>query len=373
MIRGITVIDKKTKKLLERVKKNEIAIISHKDLDYLASKSLIEKKVKAVVNISSSMSGKYPNKGPLLLLEAGIPLIDVDIGELFSQIKDGDKIEIDDSYIYKEMNIIASIHQVTHAEINGKLKEAEKNLQKELINFIDNTLLYARKEKKLIINLEAPDIGIDFTGKHVLIVVRGSNYKDDLQAIDSYVREMNPIIIAVDGGADACLEFGYCPDIIVGDMDSVSDKALYMCKKLIIHAYPNGFAPGLNRVKKLALDYILYPAPGTSEDIAMIIAYEKGAELIAAVGTHSNMIDFFDKGRSGMASTFLVRLKLGHKLIDAKGISKLYGNKVNYLYSLPFFLAVLLPLIYIFFLSPPLKQILQLLALRIRLLFTFFF
>ncbi|MEJ6950121.1 putative cytokinetic ring protein SteA [Natronospora cellulosivora (SeqCode)] len=368
MIKGIIVIDKKTKKLIERIKYNEIAIIDHKDIDSLASKSLIEKRVKAVFNISSSISGKYSNDGPMELLDAGIPLIDVDIGDLFSELEDGDSIVFDNKYIYKKKKKIASAHKVSKSEIKEKLEEAINNQEKELLKFIDNTLLYARKEKKLIIDLEAPDIGIDFKGKHVLIVVRGTNYKDDLEAINSYVREVNPIIIAVDGGADACIECGYFPDIIVGDMDSVSDKALKLCKLLIIHAYPDGEAPGLNRVKKLSSNYIIYPAPGTSEDIAMIIAYDKGAELIAAVGTHSNMIDFLEKGRPGMASTFLVRLKLGHKLIDAKGISKLYNNKVTPRYSFQFFLAILLPLVFFAILSPPFKQILQLLALRIRLI-----
>ncbi|MFP4660877.1 MAG: putative cytokinetic ring protein SteA [Halanaerobiales bacterium] len=368
MIRGKVVIDKKTKDLVKRIRANQIAVIDHQDIDHLASKSLIDKQVKAVLNLSTSMSGRYPNHGPKLLLDAHIPLIDIKLkGRMFSLLYEGDTIEIRDGQIYRDGEQIASGREITRYELDQKTRRARENIKTELSKFIDNTLNYAKKEKNLIVDLTAPDIGIDFSGRHVLIVVRGVDYKDDLVAIKSYIREMNPIIIAVDGGADACLESGYRPDVLIGDMDSVSDYALKKVKKIILHAYPDGQAPGLKRIRELGLEYILYPAPGTSEDIAMILAHDRGAELITAVGTHSNMIDFLEKGRKGMASTLLVRLKLGNKLVDAKGVSKLYQNKICYKYWLQFTAAVLIPLIFVVLYSPPIKQILQLLALRLRI------
>lgn len=373
MIRGKIVIDKRTKNLVKRIKANQIAIIDHQDLDQVASKSLVEKQVKAVINLSPSISGKYPNCGPSLLLKAQIPLIDIEGGnkEISSKLNNGDIISITKGKISKNGELIAFGREVLESEIECKIKESRENIETELSKFIDNTLKYARKEKNLIVDLTAPDIGIDFNGKHVLIVVRGMDYKDDLQAIKSYICEMNPIIIAVDGGADACLEYGYKPDIIIGDMDSVSDFALKKTKRIIVHAYSDGIAPGLERVKQLGLDHILYPAPGTSEDIAMILAYDKGAELITAVGTHSNMIDFLEKGRKGMASTLLVRLKLGNKLIDAKGVSKLYQNKIHYRYWVQVLVSIFIPLFFISLFSPPIKQIFQLLALKLSLFFKF--
>ncbi|MFW6021940.1 MAG: putative cytokinetic ring protein SteA [Halanaerobiaceae bacterium] len=369
MIRGKVIIDKKTKNLVKRIKAQQIAVIDHKDLDQVACKSLVEKQVKAVFNISESISGKYPNKGPSVLMNAEIPLVDFYGGNLFSALNDGDIVQYDGSNLYKNGYIIARGKQITIEDIRKKTNKANKNLEIELSKFIDNTLKYAHKEKNIIIDMTAPDIGIDFNGSHVLIVVRGVDYRDDLVAIKSYIQEMNPIIIAVDGGADACLENGYRPDIIIGDMDSVSDYALTKAKKILVHAYPDGRAPGISRVEKLGLDYILFPAPGTSEDIAMILAYDKGADLITAVGTHSNMIDFLEKGRPGMSSTLLVRLKLGNKLIDAKGVSKLYQSKIYSHYWLQVFAAIFLPLIFISSISPPIKQFIQLLALKIKLLF----
>ncbi|NLM96346.1 MAG: hypothetical protein GX175_01780 [Halanaerobiaceae bacterium] len=371
MIRGRIIIDKKTKLLAKRIKANEIAVIDHEDIDQLAAKSLVEKQVKAVFNLSASITGKYPNNGPLVLLEKGIPLIDVDIGksEVSRLLRDGDYIKyIDGDIVYNEVKI-GQGHQLTINEVKEKINKAQENMEQELSKFIDNTLAFAQKEKNIIVDLEAPEIGIDFEGKHVLIVARGADYKADLSAIKTYIREMNPIIIAVDGGADACLEYGYQPDIIIGDMDSVSDYALQKTKNIIVHAYPDGNAPGLSRVKELGLDYVLYPAPGTSEDIAMILADDKGAELITVVGSHSNMIDFLEKGRPGMASTLLVRLRIGSKLVDARGVSKLYQSRISSHYWFQFLIAIFIPLLIISLFSPSLKNILQLLALKIKLIF----
>ena len=318
--------------------------------------------------MAPSISGRYPNNGPFVLLEAGIPLIDIELREDFA-LEDGDYISFEAGILYCQDKEIGRGQEITRELIELRMAKARANMEDLLSKFIDNTLQYAQREKRLIFDLTAPEIGVNFKGKHVLIVVRGANYKADLMAIKSYIKEVKPIIIAVDGGADACLENGYQPDIIIGDMDSVSDYALKKSSLIIVHAYPDGRAPGLERIENLGLNYTLFPAPGTSEDIAMILAYDKGADLIVAVGTHSNMIDFLEKGRSGMASTFLVRLKLGDKLVDAKGVSKLYQSKIYYYYWFQILIAILLPLGLIGFFSPSIKHILQLLALRIKLIF----
>jgi uncharacterized membrane-anchored protein len=160
-------------------------------------------------------------------------------------------------------------------------------------------------------------------------VVRGYHYKEDIATLRPYLREYRPVLIGVDGGADALLEAGYLPDVIVGDFDSVSTKALTCGAELIVHAYRDGRAPGLERVHQLGRDAVIFPSTGTSEDIAMLLADDKGAELIVAVGTHGTLEEFLDKGRSGMASTFLTRLRVGSKLVDAKGVSMLYRSRIS--------------------------------------------
>ncbi|MGH3657778.1 MAG: putative cytokinetic ring protein SteA, partial [Micromonosporaceae bacterium] len=166
-------------------------------------------------------------------------------------------------------------------------------------------------------------------GRHVLIVVRGYDYKADLDVLRPYIREFKPVLIGVDGGADALVEAGYTPDMIIGDMDSVSDDVLRCGAEIVVHAYADGRAPGLARVEALGLSAVTFPAAATSEDIAMLLADEKAASLIVAVGTHATLVEFLDKGRGGMASTFLTRLRVGGKLVDAKGVSRLYRQNLS--------------------------------------------
>jgi len=228
---------------------------------------------------------------------------------------------------------------------------------------------YAIREKDIILTpTDMPPIRVNIEGRHVLIVIRGKNYKDDLKAIRSYIEDVNPVIIAVDGGADALLEFGLVPDIIVGDMDSVSDHALTKCRQIIVHAYPDGRAPGMERISRMGLKAGIFKYPGTSEDVALILAYENKAELIVAVGSHTNMRDFLEKGRKGMASTFLVRMKVGYKVIDAKGVSELYRNRLKPSYIIAMFLSVLFPVAMVAKMSPLIQELYHLITLRLKIL-----
>ena len=205
--------------------------------------------------------------------------------------------------------------------------------------------------------------------QHCLIVVRGKDYRQDIKAISEYIKEQKPILIGVDGGADALLEHGFTPNIILGDMDSVSDKALYKIPLRLIHAYPNGKAPGAIRLQENNLNFYLIKAPGTSEDVAFLLAHQLNARLLIAVGTHTHVIDFLEKGRKGMSSTFLTRMRVGSKLVDAKGVSQLYrpGTKIT---SLLLVLgAGFMPIIILFLLSPVVSHFFRLLYLYLRLAF----
>ncbi|RBP45567.1 putative cytokinetic ring protein SteA [Garciella nitratireducens] len=372
MIKGTVRIDKKTKELAKRIQPGEIAIINHKDIDEVAAESLVSAKTKLIINLDTSISGKYPNLGPKVLLDANISILDEVKGDFFQIVKEGDEIEIIDNEIYKDGEFIGKGQWLTKEILEYKINQAKRNLSNELDKFIENTLEYAKKEKDIILNgISIPKIKTSIKGRHVVVVVRGKNYKEDLSTLQSYIREEKPVLIGVDGGADALIEFGYKPNIIVGDMDSVSDNALQLCDEIIVHAYTDGRAPGMDRIKKLGLEAVTIPAPGTSEDIAMLIAHEKGADLIVALGSHSNMIDFLEKGRKGMASTFLVRLKVGAKLIDAKGVNKLYhtGIKLKYIFIL--IISALLPIIIIGTYSPGIQYLLRLLEMRLKILFEF--
>jgi len=369
IIRGVARLDRKTKNLVKRLNPGEIAIIAHEGIDKLAAEGLVSTRTKAVINACRSISDDYPNSGPKIITDAGIPIID-EVGlEIFERVQEEDELEIIEDRIYKRGVRIGSGTLLTPDRIEEGLEKARAKMNQVFERFVDNTLTYAKQEVSLVAgHLDTPSVNVEFKGRHALVVVRGDNYREDLLAIELYIREVKPILIGVDGGADAILEFGLKPDIVIGDMDSVSDRALSQAGEIIVHAYPNGQAPGLARVQALGLKAKTFASPGTSEDIAMLLAYEKGASLIVAVGTHSNMLDFLEKGRKGMASTFLVRLKVGSILVDAKGVSQLYRSPLRPRYLAPIFLAALIPVAIVMMLYPTTRDLLHLLYIQVRVL-----
>jgi len=172
--------------------------------------------------------------------------------------------------------------------------------------------------------------------------------------------------VAVDGGADALLEAGYRPDVIVGDMDSVSDATLRYGAELVCHAYRGGDAPGAARLEALGLGYHTIEAPGISEDVALLLAHDKGAELIVAVGTHLNLTEFLERNRRGMSSTFVTRLKVGEILVDAKGVSRLFSRRVGLWPFVLFAVAGLMAVVVAILVSPTLRHLIELIGIRLR-------
>ena len=329
-------VDARTKKLTKRLRAGEVAVIDHTDLDRVAAEALAEARPVAVLNAAPSVSGRYPNLGPGILVDAGVPLID-DMGADIMRLREGQRVTIDMDgdgparvRLAGRSEAVAEGVVQTRERVDEAMEAAKAGLSVQLEAFAVNTMEYMRGERDLLLNgVGMPDIRTRMSGRHVLIVVRGYSYKEDLMALRPYIRDYKPVIIGVDGGADAVLEAGLKPDMIVGDMDSVSDSALECGAEIVVHAYRDGRAPGLARVKSLGAEHEVFAATGTSEDIAMLIADGDGAELIVAVGTHVTLLEFLDKGREGMSSTFLTRLKVGNRLIDAKGVSRLYRTRIS--------------------------------------------
>lgn len=357
-VAGLARVDRRTKRLAKRIRPGELAIIDHQDLDEVSAESLVRARVRAVINASPSISGRYPNLGPSVLVEAGVLLFDSLTPGLLDLVVEGEELEIAGATLSRRGEPVAQLERLTLPRIRERMTVARARLAEELDRFVENTLDYAKREKGLILgDVPLPDLSTSLRGRHALVVVRGSDYKEDLAAVRGYIEEMRPVLIGVDGGADALLEEGFRPHLIVGDMDSVTDEALRSGAEIVVHAYPDGRAPGLARVERLGLSARTFAVPGTSEDAALLLAHDKGAALIVAVGTHSNMIDFLEKGRSGMASTFLVRLKVGSILVDAKGVNKLYRGRLRLRYLLQIGLAALIPVILVIGLSEPIRRL----------------
>lgn len=333
-------LDRRTKNLATRLCPGDIAIIDHVDLDLTGADVLIGRHVAAVVNVAQSISGRYPNRGPQLLVEAGIPLID-DVGpEVFDRVREGQCVRLDGDTLYIGEQVVAKGRQQDASSVAAAMAEAKAKVAAEIEAFATNTLEYIKHEYPLLIDgIGLPALRTKLDGRDVLVVLRGYHHREDIAALRSYIRERKPAMVGVDGGADALLEAGYRPDLIVGDMDSVSDRALTCGAEVVVHAYPDGRAPGLPRVQALGLEPVLCPAAGTSEDIALLIADEMGASLIVAVGMHHTAVEFLDKGRAGMASTFLTRLRVDDKIVDAKGVSRLYQSRISATAVIPLVLA----------------------------------
>ncbi|MFC4017045.1 putative cytokinetic ring protein SteA [Micromonospora sp. GCM10011542] len=327
---GTARLDRRTKRLVGRLRPGDIAIIDHVDLDRVAADSLVAVGVAAVLNAKPSVSGRYPNLGPEVLVAAGIPLLD-DLGEgVFEQIREGDSVRIEGNTVFVGEEPVAHGNLQDAETVAKAMADAREGLSVQLEAFAANTMDYLRQERDLLLDgVGVPEIQTQMQGRHCLIVVRGYDYKADLDVLRPYIREFKPVLIGVDGGADALVEAGYTPDMIIGDMDSVTDDVLRCGAEVIVHAYPDGRAPGLPRVNGLGVPAVTFPAAATSEDLAMLLADEKGASLLVAVGTHATLVEFLDKGRGGMASTFLTRLKVGGKLVDAKGVSRLYRQSIS--------------------------------------------
>jgi uncharacterized membrane-anchored protein len=326
---GTVRLDRRTKRLVGRLRPGDFAVIDHVDLDRVAADSLVAVGVGAVLNAKPSISGRYPNLGPEVLVRAGIPLVD-DLGEeVFQQLREGDQVRLDGGTVWLGDVVVAHGTAQDLAAVAEAMANAREGLSVQLEAFAANTMEYLKQERDLLLDgVGVPDIETVIDGRHCLVVVRGYDYRDDLDVLRPYIVEFKPVLIGVDGGADALVEAGYTPDLIIGDMDSVSDDVLRCGAEVVVHAYPDGRAPGLTRVNQLGVSAQVFPAAATSEDIAMLLADEKGAALIVAVGTHRDLMEFLDKGRGGMASSFLTRLKVGGKLVDAKGVSRLYRQSI---------------------------------------------
>ena len=323
-------LDHRTKSLTRRLRPGDIAIIDHADLDRVSAESLLSCEVAGVINAARSMTGRYPNLGPQLLIEAGVPLID-DVGaDVFEKVREGRAVRLDGDTLYVGEVVAAKGTVQTAGSVAAAMINAKAELAAQIRAFMANTVEYISRDfEELIDGIRVPELRTKLEGRHALVIARGYRHREDLQALRAYIREFRPVLVAVDGGADALLEAGHKPHLIIGDMDSVSDRALTSGAEIVVHAYADGEAPGLERVQALGLDSVLCPASGTSEDVAVLLADELGARLIVAVGMRYNLVEFLDKGRPGMASAVLTRMRVGDKIVEPKGVSRLYQSRIS--------------------------------------------
>jgi uncharacterized membrane-anchored protein len=368
-VSGPVRLGRKTKLLVKRLNRGDIAVIDHKDLDRVSAEDLIAAGVVAVLNCRPSSTGAYPNMGPLLLVQAGVHLVDMPGDALFKQLDDHDEITVRGGEVLKRGEVVAAGSVQEPDEVRALNEQRRSEIGDALESFARNTIEHMLEERELLAGkLELPVFHTDFRDRPALIVVRGVDHRKDLRALRPYIRDVRPALVGVDGGANALLEEGFTPDMIVGDMDSAQEATLRCGAELVVHAYPDGRAPGREHLEELGLAYKLVPAPGTSQDVAMLIAAEKGARLIVSVGSQWNLVEFLDKNRRGMSSTFLTRLRIGEILVDAKGVSRLYRPRPTMAPLALVLLVGIVALAAVIAVTPGLRDVADLLWLKLQVL-----
>jgi uncharacterized membrane-anchored protein len=369
IVSGPARLGRRTKLLVRRLAPGDVAVIDHQDLDRVSAEDLIAAGVVAVLNCRPSSTGNYPNMGPLLLVQAGIVLVDLPDDGLFSLLRDGDPVEVGGGEVRRRGEVISRGINQAPDRVRRETDERRREIGEALERFAQNTVEHVLEERELLAGkIELPRLRTEFRDRPALVVVRGVDHRKDLRALRPYIRDNKPVLVGVDGGADAIVEAGFTPDVIVGDMDSASDKTLRSGAELLVHAYPDGRAPGREHLDSLELPHKVVPAPGTSQDIAMLIAAEKGANLIVSVGSQFNLVEFLDKNRRGMSSTFLTRLRIGEILVDAKGVSRLYRPRPGSTPLLVMLVVGFLTLAIVVWKTPGLRELADLLWLKLQVL-----
>jgi uncharacterized membrane-anchored protein len=366
---------RRTKLLVKHLARGDIALIDHLDIDRVSAEELITAGAVAVLNCSASSSGSYPNLGPQLLVEADILLVDLPDDSLFERLSDGDPIAVvaqgpAGGEVLHKGKVLARGEVLDSERVCADTEARRREIGEALERFAHNTIEHMREERELLAGrIELPRFATDFRDRSTLVVVRGVGHQRDLRALRPFIRDMRPVVVAVDGAAETLLEEGLTPNMIVGDMDSAGEAALRCGAELVVHSYPDGRAPGRHRLEELGVPFKLVPAPGTSQDVAMLIAAEKGARLIVSVGSQFNLVEFLDRNRKGMSSTFLTRLRIGEILVDAKGVSRLYQPRPGLTPLFVVIAAGLIAMIAIVWMTPALRDVAELLWLRLQLLF----
>ena len=369
-VAGHARLGRRTKDLVKRLGPDDVAIIDHPDLDRIAAEELVRCGVQAVVNVSASSTGRYPNAGPMILAREGVSLVDAPAAPLFDEVDDGEEIVVAGAEVRRNGTVLATGRVIDLDEAGELMERHRARVDEAIAAFATNTIEHLEEEGDLLAGrLELPEVRTRFRDRHVLVVVRGTDYRRDLEALRAYIEDTRPVLVGVDGGADAILEAGFKPDVVLGDMDSATDAVLRSGAELIVHAYADGRAPGSERLESLGVEHLVAPAVGTSQDVAMLLAHEKGAELIVSVGAHFNLTEFLDKNRAGMSSTFLTRLRIGETLVDAKGVSRLYNPGVRGWQLGLFVVAALFLVAIVVATSPALGELADLIWLRIKVLF----
>ena len=328
---GIARVDRRTGDLLKRLSPGDIAVLDQLDLDRATADALVDAEVAGVVNASPSISGRFPNLGPEVLLAAGVPLIDGVGADALRGIREGSKLRLHEGGVYVGEREVAQGTRQTPESIADQMIEAKAGMSAQLEAFSANTIEFLRRERALVLDgVGVPALETPMRGRQVLIVAPGHEHAADLKRLKRYIAEHRPVLVGVESGADTLRALNHDPDVIVGNPDGISTDTLRCGAEVVVPAYTDGHAPGLARIQDLGIGAVTFPSSGNPEDLALLLADNHDASLVVAVGFQATLREFLDRGRSGSnPSTFLTRLRLGSKLVDGKAVATLHRSRVS--------------------------------------------
>ncbi|RKT56608.1 putative cytokinetic ring protein SteA [Saccharothrix australiensis] len=332
-VTGVARVDRRTGDLLRRLGPGDVAVLDHVDLDRRTAEALVGAEVVGVVNASPSISGRFPNLGPELLVAAGVPLVDGVGTGVLRELKDGEKVRLHAGAVYVGDREVARGVEQTAESVADAMIEAKAGMAAQLEAFSANTIEFLRRERALLLDgIGVPEVYVPLRGRQVLVVAGGPRHAaDELRGLRKYVREHRPVLVGVEAGADTLHAAGYRPDIIVGDPDGIGTEALRAASEVVVPAQTDGHAPGLERIQDLGIGAVTFPASGNAEDLALLLLDAHGAALVVTVGLRAGLREFLDRGNSGSTpSTFLTRLKLGGKLVDGEAVAALHRSRVSF-------------------------------------------
>ncbi|MDT5086050.1 MAG: hypothetical protein QOJ61_3093 [Mycobacterium sp.] len=328
---GTARVDRDIDRLLRRVCPGDIVVLDVLDLDRITADALVDAEIAAVVNASPSVSGRYPNLGPEVLVANGVTLIDETGPDVFKKIKDGAKVRLHNGGVYSGDRRLILGTERTDEEIADLMQEAKSGLVSHLEAFAGNTIEFIRSESPLLIDgIGIPDVDVDLRRRHVVVVADEDDATEDLKRLKPFIKEYQPVLIGVGAGADVFRKAGYRPQLIVGDPSTLSTEVLKCGAQVVLPADADGHAPGLERIQDLGVGAMTFPAAGSPADLALLLADHHGAALLVIAGQRANIETFFDRTRQhSNPSTFLTRLRIGEKVVDAKAVATLYHNRIS--------------------------------------------
>lgn len=328
---GIARADRNTSRLLRRVGPGDVVVLDERDLDRPTADALVRAEVAAVVNAAESISGRYPNLGPDIIVANGITLIDAIGLDVFKKIKDGTKVRVHEGNVYAGERVLVEGVELTEPQIADRMIEAKVGLTAHLEAFSGNMVELIRSESPLLLDgIGVPQIDLRLKSRHVVVVSDGADHLDDLKNLKPFIKEYAPILVGVGRGADSLMRGGYRPDLIIGDPEEITSSTLKCGAEFVLPADPDGHASGLSRIQDLGIGAITFPGSGSPFDLALLLADHHGASLIVTVGSSASLDEFFDRNATASSpAAFLTRLKVGAKIVDAKAVATLYHSRVS--------------------------------------------